>query len=339
MSNLSSKERDRIYESIILNNWNAIVFANMEGVVELVNPAANKLYGYEDGELVGQHVDIFNSHLTHNTEEIVNSIIEKGYWHGELIQRRKDNSTFDALLHVQLINDMNGNPLGYASNSKDITSDKESAKKLKQTIKEKEVLLRELHHRVKNNISTIKGILNLQLGTADQNDPTRLLSDFQNRLNVLVEAHHNISLQQDTQEIDLSVYLSQIIGDVVKLFGTQKSEIEVDEHIEQVFVPMDIAIPIGLITNELVTNAFKHAFHEGGKLDVSLKVIDQGDKMCQLEVRDDGPGFEYSEEMLGSSLGLSLVDGLVNQLNGEYEFKESTNGTYFSLIFKCPKEL
>jgi PAS domain S-box-containing protein len=90
---LTTEAKKDLFENIIENNWDAIVFANMKGVVEFVNSAANNLYGYEENELIGQNVDVFNSHLTHNTEEIVSELMEKGHWHGELIQRRKDDNT------------------------------------------------------------------------------------------------------------------------------------------------------------------------------------------------------------------------------------------------------
>ena len=146
---------NQLFKHMISNNWNAVVFANMNNIIEYVNPAACKLYGYEEHELIGKTTDVFNSKLTHNTDDIVNSIKEKGYWFGELIQRKKDNSIFDALLSVQLIFNEDHVPVGFASNSKDITLEIESSENLKRIIEEKEILLRELHHRVKNNLALI----------------------------------------------------------------------------------------------------------------------------------------------------------------------------------------
>ena len=333
MIKITDEEKSNLYENIITNNWDAIVFANMQGIVEFVNPTANKLYGYEADELIGQNVDIFNSHLTHNTADILQSIIDTGRWHGELIQRKKDDSTFDALLHVQIITDNAGNPIGYASNSKDVSQEKESAKRLKQIIGEKEILIKEIHHRVKNNLATVQGILRLQLESAKENNLDDFLVDFQTRLSVLAEAHNNLSTSTSLQEIDLGAYIHQIAKDVAKLFGTADMNIALDMDIDSSTVSMDQAIPIGLITNEIITNSFKHGFKDdrshGGNLKVSLHKTED---VYQLKIEDSGVGFEFDSKMITESLGMSLVDGLASQINATYQFG-SGKGCSFMMEF------
>ena len=331
MENLESYDKAELYQNIIENNWDAIVFADMTGTVQFVNPAANELYGYEANELVGQNVDIFNSHLTHNTEDIVNSLIEKGRWYGELIQRRKDDSTFDALLHVQIIKDQDGNPIGYASNSKDISQDKVTAKKLKQIINEKEILIREIHHRVKNNLSIVQGMLRLQQSSHKQISLEEFLIDFQTRLSVLSEVHNNLSATSSSiQEISLDAYLKKIINDVVYLFDKERSGIELQVDLDPSVVLIDLAIPCGLIVNEVITNSFKHALKDSGRLEVTMKITDG---IYQLTIKDNGPGFD-PEASGDKSLGMSLVQGLVDQLDGKSQYESNENGTTFSLTFR-----
>ncbi|MBD3638203.1 MAG: PAS domain S-box protein [Crocinitomicaceae bacterium] len=330
MENSHDKDRSLLYKNIIENNWDAIVFANMTGVVEFVNPAANELYGYEGDELIGQNVDVFNSHLTHNTEDIVNDLINKGFWHGELVQRRKDNTTFDALLHVQIITDKNGNPIGYASNSKDITSSKESAKKLKQIIAEKEILLKEVHHRVKNNLSIIQGMLRLQQGKVTEVNFEDFIIDFQTRLSVLSEAHNTLSGKSSLQDIQLGEYLAKVVRQVASLFNAKERNIDIILDFEDAKVLLDIAIPCGLIVNEVVTNSFKHALSTDQKLLCKLR---DDDGVYIITISDYGKGFNLETEMDKDSMGLSLIDGLAQQLDGKYSY-DFQHGTEFNLVFK-----
>lgn len=116
---------EQFFQQMLDQNWESVVFANLEGEILYTNPAADRLYHYEKGELLGQNVDIFNAQQTHDTGEIIQAIIEKGRWSGQLLQRRKDDSTFWALLKVQLIYDENDRAIGYASNSKDVTQTEE----------------------------------------------------------------------------------------------------------------------------------------------------------------------------------------------------------------------
>lgn len=126
-----SEQRLKIYEQIVQQNWDAATFSDLEGTLSFLNPAAERLYGYESGELIGENVDIFNAHLTHQTPDIINAIKTYGGWSGHLEQRRKDQSTFHALLTVSLIFDEHGQPIGLASNSKDISAQKRLEEELR----------------------------------------------------------------------------------------------------------------------------------------------------------------------------------------------------------------
>jgi PAS domain S-box-containing protein len=126
-----SEQRLKIYEQIVQQNWDAATFADLDGTISFVNPAAERLYGYSPGELIGKNVDIFNSHRTHQTADIINAIKTYGGWSGNIEQRRKDHSTFHALLTVSLIFDEQGQPIGLASNSKDISAQKRLEEELR----------------------------------------------------------------------------------------------------------------------------------------------------------------------------------------------------------------
>lgn len=124
------EEELKIYQHILKNNWDAVVFADMDGIVRYANYSAYELYGYEEPELIGCNVDIFNSGNSIETAEIIDSIINKGGWTGELIQKKKDGSLIQSLLTVSLVTNDKGQPIGYSSNSKDISEKKYYEQKL-----------------------------------------------------------------------------------------------------------------------------------------------------------------------------------------------------------------
>lgn len=126
----AKEEELKIYQHILKNNWDAVVFADMTGIVRYANSSAYEFYGYEEGELIGLNIDIFNSGKTIETQRIIDAIIQKGGWSGELVQRKKDNSLLQALLTVSLVTNEQGQPIGFSSNSKDISEKKYYEQKL-----------------------------------------------------------------------------------------------------------------------------------------------------------------------------------------------------------------
>lgn len=317
---IDSSLDDQLFKNMIANNWVAVVFANMNNIVEYVNPSACQLYGYDEYELIGQTTDIFNSHLSHNTDEIVDSIKEKGYWSGEIIQRKKDNSTFNALLSVQLIMDEYGIPVGFASNSKDITEEIKSAQQLKKTVEEKETLLKELHHRVKNNLSIIKGILSLQ--SIQYSDPSclKLIEDFKNRIDAVATLHNTLYSPNNLNKLNLKVFINDLCSSLNKSYNIDDKKITIDIEMEDHFVNVDHSIPLCLIINEVITNTFKHAFND--KKSGNIKIILADDSNIKfLTIKDNGIGFDYYiQKNTLASLGLTLIEDLSNQIDSIFEY-------------------
>ena len=251
---------NKLFKNMIQNNWVAVVFANMNNIVDYVNPAAWELYGYEAHELLGQTTDIFNSHLSHDTDDIVKSIKEKGYWSGEIIQKRKDGSTFPALLSVQMLFNEDGSPAGFASNSKDLTDKKETALELKKTIGEKELLLKELHHRVKNNLAIIKGIISLQDNNLLDENSKKIINDFRNRIDAVATLHNTLYDPKNLDNLDLKTFINDLCGGLNRSFCDQGIEVRIVNEMDNYTVDISKAAPLCLIINEIVTNSFKHAF-------------------------------------------------------------------------------
>lgn len=317
----------RLFMNIIQNNWLAVTFANMNNIIEYVNPAACRLYGYEENELIGQTTDIFNSNLSHNTDDIVNSIKERGYWFGEIIQRKKNNSTFASLLSVQLIMNEAGEPIGFASNSKDISLELENEKRLKTIIEEKELLLRELHHRVKNNLAIIKGIISLQNNDHLNVEGQQLVADFKNRIDAVATLHNTLYDPENLDKLDFKPFINDLCGGLKRSYGIAGSEIQITIEMDSYSVEISKATPLCLIINEVLTNSFKHAFSQPGNGTLQIRLDKENDT---ITIKDNGPGFD-SNKIKKSSLGISLIKDLADQIDATFQYKKN-NGTHFTIL-------
>jgi len=319
----------RLFMNMVSNNWLAIVFANMNNIIEYVNPAACQLYGYEESELIGQTTDIFNSNLSHNTGDIIKSIKGQGYWFGEIIQRKKNNVNFDSLLSVQLIMNEEGNPIGFASNSKDISVELENERTLKKIIAEKELLLKELHHRVKNNLSIIKGIISLQNHESLDTNGQQLVADFKNRIDAVATLHNTLYDPENLDNLDFKPFINDLCGGLKRSYGISGMEIHISIDMESYSIEIAKATPLCLIINEVLTNSFKHAFsqNEQGKLHISLNK-----ENATITIQDNGPGFD-SKNIKKTSLGLSLINDLADQIDATYKY-ENVKGSKFTIQLK-----
>ncbi|MEO6883633.1 MAG: PAS domain S-box protein [Bacteroidia bacterium] len=214
----------------------------------------------------------------------------------------------------------------------DITEKKENEIQIGHSLQEKEVLLKEVHHRVKNNLQVISSILNLQSSSAKDPAILDLLKESQNRIKSMAYIHENLYRTNDFANIKFSEYLITLAENLVYSYATNRCPIELNLEIENIFINLDLAIPCGLIVNELMTNALKYAFKDraSGKITIELK---EKNERITLSVIDNGVGFPKAVDYKNTeSLGLQLVVTLTEQLSGTIT-QEVNNGTRFSIEF------
>ncbi len=207
----------------------------------------------------------------------------------------------------------------------------EAQSKISHSLKEKETLLAEIQHRVKNNLAIITGLLNLQTEKAPCDVSKNLMIESRNRVMSIAMVHERLYKKDNLAKIDFKMYLSELVNEVVKSFPS-KNLIEIKEELDNAEIEITKAVPIGLILNEAITNALKHAFHEGfekPKITIQMQTI--YDKM-QISLSDNGKGFKDLDNREESSLGISLIESLADQIDAKVAFRNN-NGATVSLVF------
>ena len=214
-----------------------------------------------------------------------------------------------------------------------ITDKKEAQKQIIESLKEKEVLLQEVHHRVKNNLQVISSILNLQSSYVKDRNSLNILRESQNRIKSMSFIHESLYQTKDFNQVDFEDYITGLTKNLLYSYSMLSNQVELDLHVEKVYLSLDQAIPCGLIVNELVSNALKYAFPQDRKGIITLKVKEEDEKVI-IEIADDGVGFPEGFEIEKSdSLGLQLVYTLTEQLDGEINIS-SKNGTKYLIKFE-----
>ena len=202
----------------------------------------------------------------------------------------------------------------------DLTKAKEQiesqAEKLRNSLQEKEVLLREVHHRVKNNLQVITSLLNLQSFRVQDPDTKSLFKECHDRINSMTMIHERLYQSDDLAEIDLSSYLENISVDLARSYNADRRKIRVNVNVEDVRLGLDQAIPSGLIVNELVSNALKHAFTDQNSGEIAIE-FSKSESTYTLSVTDNGKGLpEFFDVSQSPSLGMKLVHALTQKLKG-----------------------
>lgn len=216
----------------------------------------------------------------------------------------------------------------------DITERKQAEVDLRESLREKEALLREVHHRVKNNLQVVTSLLRLETGRSQEPVVRIVLKDMQSRIQAMALLHETLYRSGNFAQVDLGMYLKQLTTQTFRALNARPGAIELDIDLASIQVGVDQAIPCGLLLNELISNCLKHGFpgNRAGRIRVELPALDGSSQTC-LRVSDNGVGLPADfESKRGRSLGLQLVSDLARQLQGRLEIGAGP-GAAFSVTF------
>jgi PAS domain S-box-containing protein len=310
----------------------SIIITNRDGIIDYINPEFIRTTGYEPQEVIGRPVGILKSnyHPEEFYRQIKEALAVNGEWTGEIINKKKNGAYYWDSVMISAVRDPQGTISNFISIQEDITEKKRTAKQIK-VLREKEILLREIHHRVKNNLQIITSLLNLQRNSITDERFVDIFQKCEDRIKTLALIHEKLYQSEDIARIEFGDYIRSLIFHLTQAHREALAKIKLEINVEKIYFDIDTAIPAGLIINELVTNAFFHGFpgNRAGEIEVVLR---EKEDHYLLEVSDTGRGFEKDFDLeSGGGLGLQLVRVLVKQLHGTLKLSR-TPKTVFSII-------
>lgn len=250
--------------------------------------------------------------------------------------RRSDGTYIWVNNKRSLLKDKNGNPASIVGNVRDISVRKRQMEKLDKSLVEKQTLLAEIHHRVKNNLAIVSSLIELQ---KDEVEPEVRSSyrDVQSRIKSIALIHEKLYENTIFSEVELAEYLRELAEMISNTYRSKQKQIEIVFKLEDLKVDMTVAVPIGLICNELINNSFKHAFNKTEKGEIIISLRTSGEYAI-VEVSDDGDGLPEGFDLNNTGgLGTTLLNVLTQQIEGKLSVKKGGK-TSFELLFPLSKD-
>lgn len=321
-------------EGILNNNPDAILLLTPDGRIESCNTAFYQMFGYTQEEAIGISLqDLVIDDYAQTVADLVHICSKEGQskWF-QAVGQGKNGQTFDAGAALAAIA-ANGKTKALVCSLRDITEQVQAEDQIKASLREKEVLLREIHHRVKNNMQVISSLLALQAGYTVDAEANQMFRESQNRIRSMALVHELLYQSQDLARIDFVEYVHKLTSHLLYSYLTDPSRVCLDIIADPVYLNVDMAIPCGLIINELITNSLKHAFPNNRQGTIRVELRTERNGLHTIIVRDNGVGIPEQVNVLETeTLGLQLVTSLSGQLNATIGMF-SNDGTTFEIRF------
>jgi PAS domain S-box-containing protein len=303
---------------------NAIVITDRDGSIQWANPAFEALTGYSRAEAIGKNPRLLKSgeHEASFYRGLWDKILSGEVWQGEIVNRRKDGGLYTEEMTITPVLDEARAITGFIAIKSDVTERRLSRERILSSLAEKEVLLREIHHRINNNMQLIMSLLNLSTQRIADPALRKTLGAVARRIESMALVHEQFYGSEDMARIDFLIYLRQLAEGLSLAFKQGPSAITFVSDSESLLLSLEAAIPAGLISSELLTNALTHAYSGDvapGAIRLSIRRLGE---TVEISVRDDGIGFpeDFSVDT-ADSFGLILVRTLAAQLRGKVEFR------------------
>lgn len=330
------QESEERYRAVTETVFTGIAMADLDGQLIFVNTAFSDMLGYQKEELNGMSLfsltdeEEFRDHSQTSLDE------EGSRTRYESIATMKDGTILNVLIAVSPLSSPEGLFTGTLCAFIDITERKAAEVRIRASLDEKEVLLKEVHHRVKNNLQVVSSLLYLQSEQLKEDSGKSMLRESQNRVKSMALVHERLYQSEDLARINFGDYIRNLGSHLFHSYGLDPRSVTMDISVEDIYLSIEVAIPCGLIINELISNSLKHAFPEDAEGEISITMKRGEDDELQLVISDTGIGLPDDIELEDTeSMGLHLVNTLIRQLDADITIERS-EGTSYQIHFKEP---
>ena len=340
-NDLKKKEKDRLapYEFALDHSVDSIHWFTLEGKFIYVNEATCKMDGYTKEEFETMYLEDIDPNFTRKTApSCMKEIKDTPNWRLESIHKRKDGTIYPV--------EVSGHAFTYNGKeyicafARDMTKRIANRNKitdmnveLQKSVKEKEILLKEIHHRVKNNMEIISSLLNMQAHKSEDIKFKEAMKESRSKIHAMALVHEFLYLGENLAYVNVNEYIERLVEDITELYEFNNTQIDVDLNIDKLEFSINRCIQVGMLLHELCVNAFKYAFSEDkiNLLCVHMKLV--GDSI-HMKIRDNGEGLEDLEKLEKlDSIGMQLIHSIVDfQLHGTINFKNNS-GLECNIVF------
>lgn len=316
---------------------NIIFITDKDGYFQYINPSFQKKYGYTMDDLEGKTPRILKSGVQSKGfyKEFWQTILDGRVMEGEVVNKTKDGNLLDIKFSSNPIIDEKKGLMGFIAIQEDITEKKQKDRQLRKSLEEKEVMLSEIHHRVKNNLAVISALLELNLYQGEKISIEEFIQSSQLRIKTMANVHEMFYESESFASISFREYIERLISTIQSSLQPKTITVEIKTDLEELELNINQALPCGLIVNELITNSLKHAFPDKkeGKVIVSL---DSQNETFRLKIEDNGiglpDGFNFES---AQAMGMTLVRVLSEQLEANLTVDNSKKGVAFTIAFQA----
>lgn len=335
------KQAEKMIHLAVEASPNGMVMTDHKGKIIMVNSTTEELFGYHRQEMIGKPIEILIP-ISHRDQhpELRRNFLEhsskRGMGHGrDLYGLHKSGKEFPVEVGLNPIQIAEGTLV--LASVIDITTRKHQEEQLMAALKEKDLLLSEIHHRVKNNLQIIDSLLGMQSETVYDNTAITVLTESQNRVKSMALIHQILYQSQDFSRVDFSSFIDSLVNNLLVSYTPGTSRIKTKIETDEILIPINISIPLGLLLNELCTNAIKYAFPGNRSGTIQIKLQHHNSNQLLIRISDNGIGISDDFDIENTpTLGLQLVQLLSEQISAKLTIHRR-NPTSFTLIF--PKDL